>query len=143
MSRLATLALAGLSLLASPACTGSSNGKAKPAESACTGAREHVESLYRAELPASGEGARTTEAALARMRAAGGPDSFLWVHYFDAHLPYLPPSPWDQLYLPDPDAVGRARSHDLQVTMREADGVSPEIVAEQTAFRCDVGEDEG
>lgn len=51
-----------------------------------------------AVLPASGEGATTTARALAWLDAHGGPGSFLWVHYFDAHLPYLPPAPWPSVY---------------------------------------------
>lgn len=51
-----------------------------------------------AVLPASGEGAQATERALAWLDAHGGPGSFLWVHYFDAHLPYLPPDPWPRVY---------------------------------------------
>lgn len=51
-----------------------------------------------ARLPASGEGVATTDRALAWLDANGGPGSFLWVHYFDAHLPYLPPRPWDAVY---------------------------------------------
>jgi arylsulfatase A-like enzyme len=49
-------------------------------------------------LPASGEGASTADRAIARLRERGGPKSFLWVHFFDAHLPYLPPPPWDRVY---------------------------------------------
>jgi len=56
------------------------------------------------EWPASGEGARTTDVARAWLDESGGPGSFLWVHYFDAHLPYLPPAPLDRLY--DPDYAG-------------------------------------
>ena len=47
-----------------------------------------------ARLPASGEGEATATRALAWLEANGGPASFLWVHFFDAHLPYLPPDPW-------------------------------------------------
>ncbi len=51
-----------------------------------------------AALPASGEGAQTTARAIDWLDANGGPGSFLWVHYFDAHLPYLPPDPWPRVY---------------------------------------------
>ncbi len=84
--------------------------------------------------PASGEGAFATAAARAWMARAGGSHSFLWVHYFDAHLPYLPPKPWDRLYLADPDAVGRARAHDLQASMRDEGDIDRELVAAQTAL---------
>ena len=40
----------GLVLFVSLACTGKSNGNAKPQESPCAKTREHVEALYRAEL---------------------------------------------------------------------------------------------
>lgn len=51
--------------------------------------------------PASGEGARTTAAARAALDAlpAGAP-WFAWIHYFDPHLPYVPPAPLDRLYDP-------------------------------------------
>jgi arylsulfatase A-like enzyme len=101
---------------------------------------DHYEVVEPDRLPASGEGARTTEAARTWTRTAGGPESFLWVHYFDAHLPYLPPAPWDRLHLDDPDAVERARTHDLQATMRGGDGVDPELVTAQVAlYASEVG----
>jgi arylsulfatase A-like enzyme len=50
------------------------------------------------ELPASGEGATTAARAVAWLAEHGGGASFLWVHFFDAHLPYLPPAPWARLY---------------------------------------------
>jgi arylsulfatase A-like enzyme len=54
--------------------------------------------------PASGLGAETTAAALRWLAGHETGDAFLWVHYFDAHLPYLPPAPLDRLY--DPDYAG-------------------------------------
>ena len=51
-----------------------------------------------ARLPASGEGEATATRAVAWLDANGGPASFLWVHFFDAHLPYLPPDPWLSVY---------------------------------------------
>lgn len=54
--------------------------------------------------PASGEGAKTAAAAVAWLDAHGGEGAFLWAHFFDAHLPYLPPAPLDRLY--DPDYAG-------------------------------------
>jgi arylsulfatase A-like enzyme len=41
-----------------------------------------------------------TEAAVRWMDAQEQP-FFLFVHYFDAHFPYTPPSPWDRAYDPD------------------------------------------
>lgn len=49
-------------------------------------------------LPASGEGATTAKHAADWLAEKGGAGSFLWVHFFDAHLPYLPPAPWDRIY---------------------------------------------
>ena len=94
---------------------------------------DRYEVVEPAELPASGEGAQTTDAALARLRSAGE-RSFLWVHYFDAHLPYLPPTPWDRLYLADPEAAGRARAHDLQAAMERGEPLEPELVEAQIAL---------
>jgi arylsulfatase A-like enzyme/Tfp pilus assembly protein PilF len=37
--------------------------------------------------------AQTTDAVLARLPDLA-PPFFLWVHYFDPHLPYVPPEPW-------------------------------------------------
>ncbi len=51
-----------------------------------------------AQLPASGDGTETARVAR-EMLSEGGERVFLWVHFFDAHLPYLPPPPFDQLYL--------------------------------------------
>jgi arylsulfatase A-like enzyme len=48
--------------------------------------------------PPTGQGAQTTALARAWLRENGGSGSFLWVHYFDAHIPYLPPPPLDRLY---------------------------------------------
>jgi len=49
-------------------------------------------------LPASGQGALTVARALGWLRERGGPLSFLWVHFFDPHLPYAPPAPWPRIY---------------------------------------------
>lgn len=68
-------------------------------------------------LPASGEGATTAEHAAAWLAKKGGAGSFLWVHFFDAHLPYLPPAPWDRIYgaaadVPSPRSGAHADSLD-------------------------------
>ena len=43
----------------------------------------------------------TTDAALSWIAAAGEAPAFLLVHYFDAHLTYDPPAPFDTMYEPD------------------------------------------
>jgi arylsulfatase A-like enzyme len=68
-------------------------------------------------LPASGEGALTARRATEWLAAHRGGRSFLWVHFFDAHLPYLPPAPWDRIYgaaddVPSPRSGSRADSLD-------------------------------
>jgi len=95
---------------------------------------DRYEVVEPAELPASGEGATTTETARRRMRESGGPRTFLWVHYFDAHLPYLPPPPWDRLHLANPDAVRRARAHDLQAAMSDGGRLDADVVEAQIAL---------
>ncbi|HMB68889.1 MAG TPA: sulfatase-like hydrolase/transferase, partial [bacterium] len=47
--------------------------------------------------PPAGQGRNTTALARGWLRENGGKGSFLWVHYFDAHIPYLPPPPLDRL----------------------------------------------
>jgi arylsulfatase A-like enzyme len=50
----------------------------------------------------------TTDHALAAARAAGRRDLFLVVHYFDPHLTYDPPAPFDTMFDPEAAAqVGR------------------------------------
>jgi len=54
----------------------------------------------------------TTERALAWLDGAGGEPFFLFVHYFDAHTRYDPPSPYDELFLgdlPEPDPIPEER----------------------------------
>ena len=79
------------------------------------------------QRPATGEGAQAADLATGWIRESGGPGSFLWVHFFDAHLPYLPPSPLEKLY--DPDYDGRfARLEDrrvIQTVFEESDDVTP------------------
>jgi arylsulfatase A-like enzyme len=63
-------------------------------------------------LPASGEGDDDAEHAVAWLAEKGGAGSFLWVHFFDAHLPYLPPAPWDRIYGASADVASpRSGSH--------------------------------
>jgi arylsulfatase A-like enzyme len=46
----------------------------------------------------------TTQDALAWIDAQGGDPFFLFVHYYDPHLPFSPPAPYDTLF--DPDYAG-------------------------------------
>jgi arylsulfatase A-like enzyme len=79
------------------------------------------------QLPASGEGAVATRVARAWLREHGGPGSFLWVHYFDAHLPYLPPAPLDRLYAPRYAGPFRELpdTHEIQATFANEMLVTP------------------
>lgn len=83
--------------------------------------------------PATGEGARTTAAATEWLARHGGPGSFLWVHYFDAHLPYLPPEPFDRLYDPDYDGPYARPAEPVQEIFREGD-VDPRDVRHLAAL---------
>ena len=47
----------------------------------------------------------TTDSAIAELSMLGKQPFFLWVHYFDAHYPYLPPAPFDNEY--DPSYAGK------------------------------------
>lgn len=47
---------------------------------------------------------RTTDRAVAWLRAHCGGAFFLWVHYFDPHMPYDPPPPYAQQYPQNPYA---------------------------------------
>ena len=49
----------------------------------------------------------TTEDALDWIDLNGDAPFFVFVHYFDPHLPYSPPAPYDTLF--DPDYTGRLR----------------------------------
>src|SRR5262245_45767641 len=44
---------------------------------------------------------QTTDRAIEHLRSVPGP-SFVWVHYFDPHAPYVPPDPWRGLYAAKP-----------------------------------------
>jgi len=45
----------------------------------------------------------TTDRALAYLKQSSGSEPmFVWVHYFDAHLPYEPPEPYRSRYPADP-----------------------------------------
>lgn len=53
------------------------------------------------QIPASGEGEETARVASEFLARESSPGLFLWAHFFDAHLPYLPPPPFDRLALRD------------------------------------------
>lgn len=42
----------------------------------------------------------TVSRALRWLAASGGKPFFLWIHLFDPHYPYTPPSPYDRLFYP-------------------------------------------
>ncbi len=75
-----------------------------------------------ARMPASGEGAETTRTATRWIAENGGPGSFLWVHSFDAHLPYLPPAPLDQLYDPTYEGAWHLSAEPVQNVFRDEPG---------------------
>lgn len=50
------------------------------------------------------DGAEVVERALAQLERLAGAPFFLWVHLYDAHLPYEPPQPYRDLYPDDPYA---------------------------------------
>lgn len=45
-----------------------------------------------------GSGPKVTREGLAFVRRNRGQPFFLFLHYFDAHAPYLPPAPFDEMY---------------------------------------------
>lgn len=47
---------------------------------------------------ADGKADVTTDAALRFVDANASKPFFLWVHYFDPHMPYVPPPPFDTMY---------------------------------------------
>jgi arylsulfatase A-like enzyme len=87
-----------------------------------------------AERPARGEGRHTTEAARRWLSANGGPGSFLWAHYFDAHLPYLPPDPLPALYDPDYDGPFALPAGPVQGIFSTSDEITPADVAHLAAL---------
>lgn len=66
--------------------------------------------------------AEVTAAALEALAAFGDRPGLLFVHYFDAHFPYTPPSPWDRHY--DPDYTGTLTGTDAALA-RWRDGAEP------------------
>ncbi len=50
------------------------------------------------ETSAKGRGDVTTDAAIAQLSAFGSQPFFMWLHYFDPHYPYEPPSGFNSLY---------------------------------------------
>ena len=53
---------------------------------------------YADESKGQRSGERTTDAALAWLQAHGRRPFLLWVHYYDPHRPYEPPSPYAEAY---------------------------------------------
>lgn len=47
------------------------------------------------------DGPLTTEAALAWLRTPDNRPFFTWIHYFDAHGPYIQPSPYNSFFAPE------------------------------------------
>lgn len=86
------------------------------------------------ERPARGEGRSTTAAAVEWLAASGGAGSFLWVHYFDAHLPYLPPDPLPALYDPDYHGPFALPADPVQGIFSTSDAVTPRDVAHLAAL---------
>lgn len=78
-----------------------------------------------ADRPASGEGALTAERAIQWLDGHGGPGSLLWVHFFDAHLPYLPPAPWNALYNRDYRGDLDPSTHAVQDDLRQDPAADP------------------
>ncbi|HEX6010775.1 MAG TPA: sulfatase, partial [Geminicoccaceae bacterium] len=62
---------------------------------AVPGALDGAFSLGDVEQALDGKADVTTEAAIAWLEEHGETPFFLWVHYFDPHYPYSPPSPFD------------------------------------------------
>ena len=58
--------------------------------------------------------AETTERVLAYLEAPSQQPTFLWVHYYDAHLPYTPPEPYRTRYATSP-YLGEVASADEQL----------------------------
>lgn len=60
----------------------------------------------RADLEAQIDGRAnvTTDASLAMIESMQGQPFFIWTHYFDPHLPFTPPAPYDTRY--DPGYTG-------------------------------------
>lgn len=54
---------------------------------------------------------RLTDCALSWLDHGDGA-WFLWVHYFDPHLPNWPPFPWDRLFGPAPEFIGSSLTVD-------------------------------
>ena len=59
----------------------------------------------------------TVDATLGWLRDACRVPAFAWVHLWDPHMPYSPPSPWDRAYYAgDPhDPANHSLSHGWQV----------------------------
>lgn len=72
--------------------------------------------IQRIERRASG----TTDAALQALRRNRHKPFFLWVHYFDPHIPYAPPPPYDKIH--DPNYRGDANGkwyYEVSIAQKE------------------------
>ncbi|HEU0168733.1 MAG TPA: sulfatase-like hydrolase/transferase, partial [Chloroflexota bacterium] len=58
---------------------------------------------YQDQIEADNKGRAdvTTDAAIAQLKVLAGQPFFLWVHYFDAHYPYIPPAGFAEQYDPN------------------------------------------
>lgn len=68
-------------------------------------------------------GAETTQAVEEWLASRPAEPFFLWVHYFDPHAPYDPPSPYDEMFQTDPrlEALLTARSVPSRVQKQRND----------------------
>ena len=80
--------------------------------------------------PARTDGFQTMTLARDWLSEDPGVPAFLWVHLFDAHLPYDPPPPVDALYDADYDGgFSRGTSREqIQAAFERGEGVSPRDV---------------
>jgi arylsulfatase A-like enzyme len=78
----------------------------------------------------SRDGAATVDRALTWLKADDNP-AFLWVHLYDAHMPYEPPKGWE----PDPAALAEARAADKADREAAAAGGRPAASVEAAHVR--------
>jgi arylsulfatase A-like enzyme len=69
----------------------------------------------RVERPAG----QTTDAVLTWLEQSHDRPFFLWVHYFDPHLPFTPPPPYDGIFNPDYTGAVNGRWYELNTQARE------------------------
>lgn len=78
--------------------------------------------------------AQTTQSALQWLRRKADRPFFLWVHYFDPHVPYAPPPPYNTMH--DPNFKGEINSdlYHLNASQREAWFQDKKAVRHMTAL---------